>query len=143
MDCYPTKPTNYRFFIPCWKILILAVVKKCILKWNHSKEKHTFEYGVSSSLQIFLSLCPPLSLRLWYRYWNWTLVLVPDTNTWFRSYTSPFSFTFLAVHLVFEKMAQSYITAAATWLVIEMIIQPLFLFTCHIQHHHGLQPHDG
>ena len=24
---------------------------------------------------------------LWYRYWNWTLVLVPDTVTWFRFLT--------------------------------------------------------
>ena len=52
------------------------------------------------------------------------------------------SFTFLAVHLVFEKMAQSYITAAA-WLVIEMIIQPHFLFTCHIQHHELWTPNEA
>ena len=26
--------------------------------------------------------------RLWYRYRNWTLVSVPDTETWFRSYTN-------------------------------------------------------
>jgi hypothetical protein len=24
-----------------------------------------------------------------YRYWNWTLVLVPDTETWFWSHTNP------------------------------------------------------
>ena len=45
---------------------------------NLKLQKKNWNKKVSVSEQKF---------RLWYQYWNWTIVLVPDIETWVRSHT--------------------------------------------------------